>query len=46
MSFARNGMAIVALDEPMPTGEFLENEEDAKGFLEVPLHLVIEAVRF
>jgi ubiquinone/menaquinone biosynthesis C-methylase UbiE len=46
-----NGMAITALEEPEPTREFIEEEQkkpgdlDGAGFLEVPLHLVIEAVR-
>jgi len=46
-----NGLAITALEEPAPTKEFLEAEArkkgdlDAPGFLEVPLHLVIEAVK-
>jgi ubiquinone/menaquinone biosynthesis C-methylase UbiE len=47
-----NGLAITALEEPAPTKEFLEEEAkkegdlDAPGFLEVPLHLVIEATKF
>jgi hypothetical protein len=46
-----SGLAITALEEPAPTKEFLEAEArkqgdlDAPGFLEVPLHLVIEAVK-
>jgi ubiquinone/menaquinone biosynthesis C-methylase UbiE len=46
-----NGLAITALEEPAPTKEFLEAEAkkkgdlDSPGFLEVPLHLVIEAVK-
>jgi ubiquinone/menaquinone biosynthesis C-methylase UbiE len=46
-----SGMAITALEEPEPTKEFLEKEAekegdlDSKGFLEVPLHLVIEATK-
>jgi SAM-dependent methyltransferase len=47
--FFANGMAITALEEPEPTEEFLKEESerdgdlDSRGFLEVPLHLVIEA---
>ncbi len=42
-----NGMSIVSLEEPEPTKEFLDKEDPmtAAGFLEVPLHLVIEAVK-
>ena len=46
-----NGLAITRLEEPEPTSEFIRKEQedpgdlDAPGFLEVPLHLVIEAVR-
>lgn len=42
-----NGLSIVALEEPEPTAELLEKEDPiaAAGFLEVPLHLVIEAVK-
>jgi len=42
-------MRITALEEPEPSQEFLAKEAekngdlDSKGFLEVPLHLVIEA---
>src|SRR5713101_584599 len=49
--FNKNGLYITALEEPMPTEEFLRKEReyeddlDAKGFLEVPLHLVFEAVK-
>ncbi len=49
--FRKNGLYITALEEPMPTEEFLRKEReleddlDAKGFLEVPLHLVFEAVK-
>jgi ubiquinone/menaquinone biosynthesis C-methylase UbiE len=45
------GMAITALEEPEPAVEFVEEEMkepgdlDAAGFLEVPLHLVIEAIK-
>ena len=45
------GMAITALEEPEPTEEFVEEEQkkigdlDGAGALEVPLHLVIEAVK-
>ena len=42
---SNNGLAITALEEPEPTEEFLEKEEDASGFLEVPLHLVFEAIK-
>lgn len=40
-----NGLTITALEEPEPTEEFLENEEDSAGFIEVPLHLVFEAIK-
>ena len=46
-----SGMAITALEEPKPTEEFVREEQkepgdlDGSGFLEVPLHLVIEAVK-
>lgn len=45
------GLAITALEEPEPTKEFVEREQekpgdlDGAGFQEVPLHLVIEAVK-
>jgi ubiquinone/menaquinone biosynthesis C-methylase UbiE len=44
------GFAITALEEPEPTEEFLEEEKQkgslqSLGFLEVPLHLVIEAIK-
>jgi SAM-dependent methyltransferase len=45
------GLAITALEEPEPTREFVEEEQkkpgdlDGMGFLEIPLHLVIEAVK-
>jgi len=44
-TIARSGLAIVALDEQEPTLEFIEKEEDSKGLFEVPLHLVICAVK-
>ena len=44
-AFKSSGMAITALEEPEPTKEFMELESDAPGFLEVPLHLVIEAMK-
>jgi ubiquinone/menaquinone biosynthesis C-methylase UbiE len=46
-----NGLAITALEEPEPSKEFIEKEQekpgdlDGLGFQEVPLHLVIEAVK-
>jgi len=40
-----NGLTISALEEPEPTEEFLEKEEDSSGFIEVPLHLVFEAIK-
>jgi len=49
--FRNCGMAITKLEEPAPTREFIEEEQkeqgdfDGVGFLEVPLHLVIEAVK-
>jgi len=39
------GMAITALEEPEPTEEFMEKEEDSLGFIEVPLLLVFEAIK-
>lgn len=44
------GFAITALEEPEPAQEFLEKERQkgnlqSLGFLEVPLHLVIEAAK-
>ncbi len=45
------GLALTALEEPMPTEEFLEREKESEGdldsigFLEVPLHLVFEAIK-
>lgn len=44
-SFKSNGLAITSLEEPEPTPEFLEKESDGRFFLEVPLHLVIEALK-
>ena len=43
--FHASGLAITALEEPEPTEEFLEKESDGAGFLEVPLHLVLEATK-
>jgi ubiquinone/menaquinone biosynthesis C-methylase UbiE len=40
-----NSLFITALEEPEPTEEFLEKEEDGSGFIEVPLHLVFEAIK-
>jgi len=51
-TLATKGMAITALEEPQGSPEFLEKEGEKDGaisrmgFLEVPLHLVIEARRF
>lgn len=42
---AQSGLAIVALAEPEPTQEFIEKESDSPGFAEVPLHLVICALK-
>lgn len=44
------GLAITALEEPEPTKEFIEKEQqggdlDGPGIQEVPLHLVVEAVK-
>jgi len=45
------GLAITALEEPEPSQEFIEKEQELQGDLdgagsqEVPLHLVIEAVK-
>lgn len=50
-AFRAGGLAITRLEEPMPTAEFLEEEAkkvgdlDAPGFLQVPLHLVFEAIK-
>ncbi len=44
-TIANSGLAITALEEPEPQEEFLDKESDAAGFLEVPLHLVIGAVK-
>jgi ubiquinone/menaquinone biosynthesis C-methylase UbiE len=47
-TIAANGMAITALEEPEGTAQFLEaegqkgNDIGRLGFIEVPLHLVIE----
>ena len=46
-----HGMAITALEEPEPMKEFIEKEQEKQGDLdgaglqEVPLHLVIEAIK-
>jgi len=40
-----SGLAITALEEPEGDEEFREKESDAAGFLEVPLHVVIEALK-
>jgi ubiquinone/menaquinone biosynthesis C-methylase UbiE len=43
---AKHGLAINSLEEPEPTEEFSEKDPvDSPGFLEVPLHLVIGAVK-
>ena len=46
-TISSNGMSIVSLEEPEPTKELLDKEDPmtASGLLEVPLHLVIEAVK-
>jgi SAM-dependent methyltransferase len=50
-TLSANGLAITALEEPEPSREFIEKEQekpgdlDGLGFLEVPLHLVFEAVK-
>lgn len=50
-ALAGSGLATTALEEPEPTKEFIQEEKkkegdlDAAGFLEVPLHLVFEAVK-
>jgi ubiquinone/menaquinone biosynthesis C-methylase UbiE len=38
-------LAIMSLEEPEPSAEFLEKESDGKFFQEIPLHLVIEAIK-
>jgi len=40
-----HGLAITLLEEPEPEKEFFENEDDSSCFIEVPLHLVIEAIK-
>lgn len=45
-TIARAGLVITDLEEPEPTLEFMEKEADTPGFLEVPLHLVISAMKF
>jgi ubiquinone/menaquinone biosynthesis C-methylase UbiE len=43
---AQSGLAIIALEEPEPTPEFREMDPaNAPGLAEVPLHLVIGAVK-
>jgi ubiquinone/menaquinone biosynthesis C-methylase UbiE len=44
--FKAAGLAITALEEPEPTGEFMDKDSEAAWFLEVPLHMVIEALKF
>ena len=50
-TFHSNGLAITALEEPEPSSEFVREEQknpgdfDGLGFLEIPLHLVIEAIK-
>jgi len=44
-SFKSHGLAITLLEEPEPQREFIEKEDDSSGFMEVPLHLVIEAIK-
>lgn len=44
-TISESGMAIFALEEPEGNEEFLEKEGDAAGFREVPLHLVIGALK-
>ncbi len=39
------GLQITALEEPGPTQEFLEKDNEGAWFLEVPLHLAFSAVR-
>jgi hypothetical protein len=43
--FKTCGLAITSLEEPEPTPEFLEKENDGRFFLEVPLHIVLEALK-
>jgi ubiquinone/menaquinone biosynthesis C-methylase UbiE len=38
-----SGLLIAALEEPMPTKEFMANSEQGPWIAEVPLHCVIEA---
>jgi ubiquinone/menaquinone biosynthesis C-methylase UbiE len=44
-AFKSAGLAITALEEPEPMTEFLEEESDSRWFLEVPLHIVFEAIK-
>jgi ubiquinone/menaquinone biosynthesis C-methylase UbiE len=44
-AFRSAGLAIVALEEPEPTKEFMEKESEAPWFLEVPLHIVFEVLK-
>jgi ubiquinone/menaquinone biosynthesis C-methylase UbiE len=44
-AFKSSGLAITALEEPEPTKEFFEGESDAQFLVEVPLQLVLEAVK-
>jgi ubiquinone/menaquinone biosynthesis C-methylase UbiE len=39
------GLLIEALEEPEPTKEFLEKDEEGSMFLEAPLHLVVAALK-
>ncbi len=43
---ARAGFVVRRLDEPMPRAEFLRKSSSGRYVAEIPLHLVIEAVRF
>lgn len=43
--FSSSGLTITRMDEPEPTDEFMSKEEDSPGFLEVPLHIVFEAIK-
>jgi SAM-dependent methyltransferase len=39
------GLAVVALEEPAPTAEFLARDDQGSYIAQIPLHLVIEAIK-
>ena len=44
-AFRGAGLALTALDEPMPTPEFLASSPLGEAIAVIPVHLVVEAVR-